>query len=103
MTGPIRPDQVDELKSAQIPEEVFKAFNELIAKHWSGHSARVAQDDVIALIIQKIGDSITRDAVFERKWLDVEQSYRAMGWTVKYNSPSYGDNDFPSYFMFSKS
>lgn len=72
---------------AHIPEEVFEAFNELITEK-RGH---VMQDDVVDRILSKMPD-VTRDQLFERGWLDVEEAYRRKGWTVEYDKPGFNES-----------
>jgi hypothetical protein len=100
MSGPIRPADVVRAKSAQIPEFVFEAFNECIAKHWDGSSANFTQNQVIGKILEKRPD-LTRQELFVNFWLDVEDSYRAVGWTVHYDRPGYCETS-DANFIFSK-
>lgn len=81
----IKPSEVVELKKNIIPQEVFDAFNELIAKNWDGRSATVLQDDVVALIISKFASSVNP---YSERWLDIEDSYRNEGWIVEYDNYS---------------
>jgi hypothetical protein len=83
MTGPIRPEDIQKLKTATTPEEVLKVFNEDIAEMWDGHGATVLQNDVADKIAKAL--NISRSDVFRRHLLDVEESYRAAGWDVEYS------------------
>ena len=67
--GPLSPAEAGELQTQQIPEEVFGAFNTLIAKNLSQGQAKVLQKDVISLLV---GQGVNREAIFDNKWLDVE-------------------------------
>jgi hypothetical protein len=98
MPGPIRPKDVTALKAAQIPEEVFEVFNGLIARNWDGYAATVRQDEVVRLLMER---GIDRARVFSEHMLDVEEAYRAAGWTVSYDRPGYNE-DYPSTFNFRK-
>lgn len=99
MTGPIKPEDVVELKSKIIPEEVFEAFNQCIAQNFLNGMAKVLQDDVMSLICQKLG--IHSDAVYKKGYLDIEEIYKAAGWKVNYNKPEYNESH-GSYFEFIK-
>jgi hypothetical protein len=105
MSGrPIRPDEIQEPLPASPPPAVFDAFNELIAKNMQyGGVSHVLQEDAVHLILQRIPDA-TKDIIFKKGWLDVEETYRAAGWRVKYARPCMLDDSpgFPPYFEFSK-
>jgi len=104
MSGPIKPSDVVELKrKVVIPEKVFDAFNELIAKYWTGSSARFTQDEVMRLVLKKFArtNNVTRRSVYDNRWLDVEPIYREAGWKVVYDRPGYNESYEPT-FAFSK-
>lgn len=94
MPGPIRPSEVAELRAKMIPEEVFASFNELIGKSYDGKHACVLQDDVVALILEKMkkaGREIDRQEIFDNHWLDVEDIYRKAGWRVDFDRSGIGE------------
>ncbi len=99
--GPVSPVEAAELHKIQIPEEVFSAFNSLIAEKLRSGYARVLQKDVLALLEDQ---GMDRNEIFEKHWLDVEDSYREAGWKVSYDRPVYyaGEN-FDAYFDFKDS
>jgi len=98
MRGPVAPDQVLELQAQQIPEEVFVVFNGLIAQNLRDGRAKVLQKDVLAELEEK---GMNRSKIFKQHHLDVEDSYRALGWLVTYDRPVYwGGEDFEAYFEF---
>lgn len=99
MTTPIRPEQVAEAKQKALPESVLSAFNTLIARKWSNGRAVVTQNEAIAEIRSR--ESVSRQAVFDNGWLDVEDVYRAAGWHVEYDKPGYNE-DYEAYFTFRK-
>ncbi len=104
MAGPIRPREVARAKAASIPEEVFEAFNELIAQGWNGRFANVRQKDAAdrAVLKMKARDpSATRAALYDNGWMDVEDAYRKAGWKVEYDKPGYCE-DYDAFFRFSK-
>lgn len=94
---PIAPTEVLEAKIEQIPNEVLQTFNSAIAENVNNGLARVLQKDIVA-VLEGLG--MNRQEIYKRHWLDVEDMYRQAGWEVKYDSPSYGDNDFEPYFVF---
>jgi hypothetical protein len=105
MAGPIKPDEVGKQKTARIPEEVFEAFNELIAQHWNGSSATIIQSEVANIAVEKLKvrmPEITRQTLFDENWMDVEESYRMAGWTVEYDKPGYNET-YEANFTFRKS
>jgi hypothetical protein len=100
MTKPIKPDEVDELKTASIPDEVFAAFNARIAENWDGSSSSFTQTDVVASILTRM-PAMTSSELFKKGWLDVEESYRAVGWSVEYDKPGYCE-EYEATFTFKK-
>jgi len=102
---PITPETVRDQHTSLIPEEVIEAFNEMIAEEWNGHSAKVKQDAVMARILLKLATNeeyrdVTRDQVFTRRWLDVEDTFRHAGWEVEYDKPAYNET-YTATFTFS--
>ena len=95
--GPLDPN--DPLLILHIPPEVFEVFNDLILKNWNGKQAKVCQKEVAVLVAVKL--NITRDIVFDKNFLDIENNYRNAGWTVKYDKPAYDEN-YEAYFLFTK-
>lgn len=101
MSGPIKTSEVENGKSASIPEEVFAAFNELIIQkiNVSGQ-ATFQQNEVVALILKKM-PNISRTEIYKNGWLDVEVSYINSGWKVSYDKPGYNES-YPATFTFEK-
>ncbi len=97
--GPVSPAEAAELQTEQIPDEVFIAFNGLIAQNLQQGRARVLQKDVVALLEAQ---GRNRDEIYKQHWLDIEDSYRATGWKVAYDKPMYyaGEN-YDAFFEFS--
>jgi hypothetical protein len=100
MPGPISPSEVPGLKATIIPEGVFEAFNELIARSMSNGHATVWQSEAVALICERMG--VTEGQILSEHWLDVEDAYRAQGWLVNYDKPGFNESYAPS-FKFSAS
>lgn len=98
-TGPIKPITPTEVASAKIPDEVIKAFNDLIVAEWDGYSAVIHQDEICTLVAERL--KVKRQTVFANKWLDVEDIFRQAGWKVEYDKPGYNET-YEATFTFSK-
>lgn len=94
---PIKPSEVAKKKKNDIPDAVFEAFNELIAKKFSDGYATVKQADAVALMEKK---GLNPNEVYNNGWLNVEEVYRAAGWKVEYDKPAYNES-YPATFTFS--
>jgi hypothetical protein len=102
MTKPISPDQIAEAKRTAIPDYVFKAVNELLAVKYLGSGAAIIkQQDIIDSILANSPEVLTRGDIFERCYLNFEEAYRAAGWKVTYDKPTYDDN-YDAYFKFER-
>jgi len=99
MPGPIKPQEVQDRKSANIPEEVFEVFNDLITKNWNGSYAIIQQKDVVAAIVDRM--NIDKSDVYQLHLLDVEPAYIKAGWNVEYDKPGYNETYEP-LFKFTK-
>lgn len=95
---PLAPHEVVEAKKELIPDVVIETFNTLLAERGMDGHVTIYQDEVVAQL-EALG--LQRREIYDRHWLDVEPLYREAGWTVEYDKPSYGDNDFRAYFQFS--
>lgn len=92
---PITPDKIVK----PIPEEVFEAFNELIAKDYDGREATVYLKEARNLASSKLKAA---GKELQDWMLDIEDSYRkTKKWIVVYDSPSIGDN-YEAYYTFKK-
>ncbi len=103
MKGPISPDEVDEFRQKNrvpIPDEVYEAFNELIAEDWDDKQAVVEQPVVVERILSKL-PQVKKDDIYKNKWLDVEEAYEEQGWTVEYDKPGYCESG-SAYFVFKR-
>lgn len=95
--GPIRPDEVAIKKRVAIPDEVFTVFNEFIAKNFRGGEARVMQDKVVTEVTKRM--KVSRQTIFDNGWMEVEEAYRYVGWSVVYDKPGFGES-YPAAFTF---
>lgn len=105
----MRPSEVAEAKKQAIPDFVFDIVNEFIAKEWNGSRAVVIQQDIVDEIERRVqkrwketGQSVTRKEIFDRRWLDFEEAYRAEGWRVEYDKPAYDETETHATFTFTK-
>lgn len=89
MSGPITPDQVGETKRLLFPQAVFDAFNAEIAATFSSGSAVVLQGKVVD---RMIAAGIDRHDIFSKGYLNVEEAYKAEGWSVEYDKPGYNES-----------
>jgi hypothetical protein len=89
MTGPIRPEQVGGLKGKYIPAFVFEVFNDEIARHLSNGLAKVKQETVVARLVEL---QLNRQEIFDKGYLNIEEAYQAVGWTVSYDKPGYNES-----------
>lgn len=102
MTAPVSPSEAIALKNDLVPNFVFEAFNEIIIKNIKQNGvAKVEQDEVLELIVNKSSGTLSRQDVFEKSFLDVESHYRKSGWIVSYDSPAYYEN-YKAYYIFKK-
>ena len=104
---PIKPEDVVKERAKFIPDEVFKAFNTLIARNWNGSSSTFKQEDVITLILdykcfeEDRHRTIYKKVIYEQHLFDVEDIYREIEWKVYYDKPAYNESYAPT-FCFSK-
>lgn len=99
MANAITPQEAIKSKVRSIPEEVLEAFNELIVENLSSGRSTVMQDDVISRIREKMHWDVTRQQIFDKGWLDVEDVFREAGWLVEYDKPGYCE-DYSASFKF---
>jgi hypothetical protein len=94
--GPLSPAEASEQQVQQIPDEVFVVFNSLIARDLYDGASTVFQDEVVKALTEQGLRSVD---INKNHWLDVEESYRAVGWKVLYEKPGYNETG-RSYFEF---
>lgn len=90
---PISPKEVALQKQSQYPNEVFEAFNELIAADFCNGSATVQQQEVTSLIKQKL-TAASKSWGSEKDFLNllnVEEVYESRGWSVSYDKPGFNE------------
>lgn len=97
MTEPIKPNDVLLISK---PDQIIEVFNKLIIENWDGGQAIVKQKEAAERIAKRV--NITSKDVYEKKYLDIEESYKQKGWRVTYNKPGYNEHPYDPYFCFSK-
>lgn len=96
---PISPDELIKRKKEEFPSVIIEVVNELIAKKWDGHEAKIYQSTIVNGIIART--SYSKDEIYKNHLLDFEDLYREEGWDVVYDSPAYCESYEP-YFVFKK-
>lgn len=104
MIKPITPSDAQKAKSRIIPDFVIEAFNNKIVQSIDSRNyAKVLQNSVIGEIMYCANErniDVSREEIFAKGWLDVEQLFRDNGWTVSYDKPGYNEF-YEAYFEFS--
>lgn len=101
MNKPISPDEIAEAKRKAIPEYVFEAVNDILARKFTAGSCSFKQNQLMDEVLKRGPEGLTRSQVFEAGYLNIEEAYRNVGWKVKYDKPAYYE-DYDAYFEFKK-
>jgi hypothetical protein len=96
---PIKPSEVVNLKCQYIPEIVFNIFNDHIASAWDGRKAIVRQEQVVSALLDT--EKYTREEIFRKHILDIEEIYRREGWKIEFDKPGYGES-YGAFWTFTK-
>ena len=98
MTEPIKPSEIKQI----IPEFIIKGANECIQDHYQElvRCSKFTQDELMKYIWKYAPEGITRETIFDNHWLDIEPTYRKVGWKVEYDKPAYYES-YPATFTFS--
>lgn len=96
---PFSPAEARAAREKVFPDFVIEAFNTLIAKNLSGGESTVVQNDVINEILKRGLEGLTRQQIFDNRYLDVEDIYTKQGWKVEYDKPGW-DESYPAQFIF---
>ena len=95
---PIRPE---ECENGELPDFVIIGTNNCVNKHYHNGTSHFLQDDLIDEILEVAPDYVTRQMLFDKYWLDVEETYRKVGWKVEYDKPGYNES-YKANFTFSR-
>lgn len=98
------PEDVLKKRVETIPDYVIDAFNDLLTENYQEDEtimfAYIEQEDVIRKILEySKDDELTREIIFKKHYLDIENLYRNNGWEVDYKKPM-ADEYFKAYFVF---
>jgi len=99
MVKPISPEDIPVQKAIDIPDEVLETWNSMIARAYSGGSARITLKEASAELQSLLGKS--HSEIRKAGYLDIEEIYRAEGWKVVYDSPGFNES-YEAYYVFSK-
>lgn len=99
LTAPISPEQAAGLKPAVIPAAVYQAFNHFLILRSDGNgSIRIWQKELVDKVHSLMPD--IEQKFPHRDWLNVEDTYRKLGWTVTFDRPGFNEN-YDSSWTFS--
>lgn len=94
------PQEAKDTKEKAIPNFVLEAFNQLLSEKYDDYAITITQDEAITRILAlSCNENLTRQEIFDRKWLDIEDIYRANGWSVEYDKPGYNES-YTAFFKF---
>lgn len=94
------PEDVLKKRNEMIPDFVITAFNDLLTENYQEDETIIKQEDAIRKILEYSTDyELTREAIFKKHYLDIENLYRNNGWEVDYEKPAF-DERFEPYFIF---
>ena len=97
---PISPSEILVNLDKIIPPVVIQTVNNLLMKYYRGGSLTILQDEIIKEI-KNLDGTITKDQIYNNKWLDFEELYRQSGWSVEYDKPGYNES-YNARFIFKK-
>jgi len=98
---PLSPDEAAQQAAADIPDFVIEAVNNLLKKKLNNGYATIFRDDIIDEIIRTSKQEVTRQQIFDNKWLDFEPIFGDVGWDVEYDKPGYNET-YKANFKFAK-
>jgi hypothetical protein len=102
MIKPISPEEAAKSADSVIPECIIAATNKLLVKNLNGKSAKILQDEILKEVCaDKDNPAAFREQIFANKWLDIEETYRKVGWKVTYDKPAYCET-YEAFFIFEK-
>jgi hypothetical protein len=101
MIKPISPEEAKPIRP-DIPPCIIEVTNKLICQKLSGKSAKILQDEILKEACAGMDNPAAfREQIFANKWLDIEETYRKVGWKVTYDKPAYCET-YEAYFIFEK-
>jgi len=98
---PIRPDEVVSKKKEVMPSQVIDAVNECIAENWDGRQSVIREDVLVTKIRFKFLNEISRQEIYDKKYLDFEPIYEDADWNIEYDRPGYNET-YQATFIFTE-
>jgi hypothetical protein len=92
---PLSPSEI----KYDIPDFVIDAVNRLLEKNFRGKACTIKAKDIISEG-QRTGRGGSNKDWYKEKWMDFENIFREHGWVVEYESSSYGESSFDSFYRF---
>lgn len=96
---PITPTEAGRIKFKNLPPQVIKAWNELIAKNFDGKESIVYFSDAVTQLVKACNNLKTREEIIDSGYLDIESVYRNFGWTVVFDKPGYNETYKAKYIF----
>ncbi len=95
---PLSPSDLKDNLEKNLPKEVIDSVNEILSEKYRGSgSVTFKSKEVIAKISAKM--ELTKETIYEKKYLDFEPLFRKYGWIVRYEQPC-RDENFDAYYEF---
>lgn len=82
----------------EFPDFVVDAFNQCILASILNGTYEVEQEEVI-MRMMSLNPQLSREEIFDKHYLDVEDYYRSAGWEVVYHKPAYYE-EWKAYWEF---
>jgi hypothetical protein len=95
---PITPAEVLGVKAVTVPEGALKAWNEIITENYVDGRSHFTQKQLVDRILKNLkgvthdGKRVTRFDIFDKGWLDLEDTFRQASWNVEYDKPGFNEN-----------
>lgn len=83
-----------------IPPELYDTVNEFIKQRSSDNPITITQKEVMEALLARM-PHVTRQHVWDHRWLDFESAYKKAGWKVVYDKPGYGET-YEAFWEFSR-
>lgn len=96
---PIKPSQVKE-KTPLIPDSIIECVNNMIENKWDGFESKFYQKDLLKEVLEK-DKALSKEEIFQKKFLDFEYLFRKSGWIVAYDKPAYNET-YEAFWIFRK-
>ena len=97
-TKPLSPADINNSMETIIPGVIIEAVNNLLKKEFRGRSVCLLQKDILNEIL-RLNNTLSKDEIFEKKWMDFESIFEKVGWKVEYDKPGYNES-YESSFKF---